>query len=84
MALHIEDPEIVAEVEAQSKKYGLTPEDVLRRALSERRNRIQERYDAIMKVLEEKVWPNIPPEQLGKTITKEEEEELLGYGPGEY
>jgi antitoxin VapB len=31
--------------------------------------------------LEEEVWPNISPDARGKRITKEEREEILGYGP---
>ncbi|RYG40966.1 protein transcription factor [bacterium] len=84
MALHIEDPELVAEILAESEQRKITPEEVVRQALAAKRARIKERYEAIMKVLEEEIWPKIPPELLGKTITKEEEERLLGYGPGEY
>jgi antitoxin VapB len=31
--------------------------------------------------LEEKVWPHVPADVRGKRLTKEEEEEILGYGP---
>jgi antitoxin VapB len=27
------------------------------------------------------VWPHMPPDQLGKTLTREEEDEILGFGP---
>jgi antitoxin VapB len=37
-----------------------------------------------LRFLEEKVWPDIPPEVRGKRITKEEKEEILGYGPDGY
>lgn len=84
MALHIEDPEIVAEVEAQSKALGIAPEEVVRRALVEHRTRIEAKVARVTRYLEESVWPRIPPDQLGRRLTKEEEEEHLGYAPGEY
>jgi antitoxin VapB len=31
--------------------------------------------------LEEEIWPLIPEDQLGKPLSKEEEEEILGIGP---
>jgi antitoxin VapB len=31
--------------------------------------------------LEEEIWPLIPAETRGKPITKEEVEEILGFGP---
>jgi antitoxin VapB len=41
----------------------------------------EDRVARLRRYLEEEVWPNIPPDVRGKTITKEEEEEILGYGP---
>jgi antitoxin VapB len=37
-------------------------------------------FDQVLRFLEEEVWPQIPPELLGKGISKEEEEAVLGYG----
>jgi len=31
--------------------------------------------------LEREVWPNIPPNELGRVLTREEEDEILGFGP---
>lgn len=31
--------------------------------------------------LEEDVWPKAPAEQLGHQLSREEEDEILGYGP---
>ena len=31
--------------------------------------------------LETKIWPRIPADVLGTTVSKEEIEEILGYGP---
>jgi antitoxin VapB len=35
----------------------------------------------VLEWLQNEVWPLIPPELRGKKLTKEEEEEILGYGP---
>ncbi len=36
--------------------------------------------DRLIAFLQDEIWPDIPPELLGKSVTKEEEEEILGYG----
>ena len=42
---------------------------------------VEERRGRLWRLLEEEIWPTIPPEVRGTTITKAEEEEILGYGP---
>jgi hypothetical protein len=32
--------------------------------------------------LEEELWPTAPPDQLGRRLSREEEDDILGYGPG--
>ncbi len=41
----------------------------------------QARTAKLRRFLEDEVWPNIPPEIRGKRLAKEEEEEILGFGP---
>ena len=41
-----------------------------------------ERRARLLKFLETKVWPIIPKKQLGRWLTRAEEDDLLGYGPG--
>jgi len=36
----------------------------------------------VLRFLERKVWPTIPKGQLGRRLTREEEDRLLGFGPG--
>lgn len=55
------------------------------RALEERRDRLRKQQveakaARIRKGLEERVWPLVPPEALGRAVTKAEREEILGYG----
>lgn len=84
MALHIEDPEAERLARLISERDGMPVEAVLLQSLRAHQAQVvAERQARIRKVLEEEIWPNIPDELKGKPISKEEEE-LLGYGPGEY
>jgi antitoxin VapB len=87
MALNIKDPEterLAAELAAMT---GESKTGAIRRALQERRERLafqlapRERRQELLQFLETEVWPVIPPELLGKRLTRLEEEEILGYGP---
>jgi antitoxin VapB len=90
MALNIKDKEtetLVAEIAALT---GETKTGAVRKAARERleRLRLQEdpRRDAesFRRFLETEIWPLIPDELLGKSISKAEREEILGYGPDGY
>ena len=37
------------------------------------------REEAILRFLREEVWPSVPPEQLGRRLSAQEEAEILGY-----
>jgi hypothetical protein len=41
----------------------------------------QLRKARLRRFLEQEIWPSIPPSLRGKTISKVEREEILGYGP---
>jgi hypothetical protein len=34
-----------------------------------------------LRFLEDEVWPRIPADQLGRCLTRDEEDEILGLGP---
>ena len=40
----------------------------------------RERGSGFLRFLEEEVWPKAPPGQLGRRLSREEEDEILGYG----
>jgi antitoxin VapB len=40
-----------------------------------------ERAQRLKEMLEREIWPQIPPEILGKPISREQREAILGYGP---
>ncbi len=85
MALNIKDPEterLAAEVAALT---GTTKTGAVRYALrqvleSRSRQPAKQREEHITRFLEEEIWPLIPPDQLGKHVSKAEREEILGFG----
>lgn len=87
MALNIKDPvaeQLAAEVAALA---GETKTGAVRTALAERRERLlavreaDDRASRLRRVLEEEIWPLVPPDQLGqRPLTKTDREEILGYG----
>ncbi len=86
MALNIKNravEELANEVAHMAQE---TKTEAVRRSLEERKLRLQANGVApkrdIRKYLEEHVWPFIPPEAMGKPpMTREEEDEIMGYGP---
>jgi antitoxin VapB len=87
MALNIKNSEVERLAAEVAQLANETKTEAIRRALEDRKARLEsretleEKRKRIMHYMETEVWPNIPPELLGKTITKEEREEMLGYGP---
>jgi antitoxin VapB len=88
MALTIENPETERLAAEVAQLAGESQTEAIRKSLEERKLRLvpkdapAERIARLRNFLESEVWPNIPPEVRGKRITKEEEDEILGYGPG--
>lgn len=88
MALSIKSPEVEKLVAALAEMTGESKTEAVRRALVERRERLslqhtrRERGSDFLRYLEEEVWPKAPPGQLGRRLSREEEDEILGYGPG--
>jgi antitoxin VapB len=39
------------------------------------------RKESLLEFLEREVWPNMPASELGRTLTREEEDDILGFGP---
>lgn len=86
MALNIKNVEVERLAAELSDLTGESKTEAIRKALSERRERIAltrgtNRSSELMRWLREDVWPQIPAHQLGRRLTPEEEAEILGYGP---
>jgi antitoxin VapB len=85
MALNIKDPETERLAAEVAKLTGESKTRAVRVALQERKKRLElerpkgARRDVLQ--LMEEIWSHTPPELLGKPISKEEIEDILGYGP---
>ncbi|MDX1390117.1 MAG: type II toxin-antitoxin system VapB family antitoxin [Acidobacteriota bacterium] len=86
MPLSIKNPEVEELVEEVASLTGESKTEAVRRALRERRDRLvlqqagDNRAGRIRRVLEQEIWPAIPDDVVGTTISREEEERILGYG----
>lgn len=87
MPLNIKNSEVERLVDEVAKIAGETKTEAVRKALEERRERLafqlppRDRRAEVMRYLEREVWPKVASELLGRGLTKEEQEEILGYGP---
>lgn len=86
MALNIKDAEteqLASEVAAMT---GESKTGAIRTALRERKERLAlehaagDREGALRRLLEEEIWPSLPPDMLGHAPSAEEQDAILGYG----
>ena len=84
MAITILDSEVIAEIESESTRMNLSPDEVIRRALKMQREMASKRFEEIDRYLTREIWPHIPARLVGKPVSKAEEETLLGYEAGEF
>jgi antitoxin VapB len=87
MPLNIKDIEterLAAEVAALT---GESKTRAIRVALQERKQRLafrikrRSRKEEMLRFLTREVWPRVPPQELGRRLSREEEDAILGYGP---
>lgn len=87
MALSIKSAEVERLAESVAAMTGESKTEAIRRSLAERRERLSlrrvshERGVDFLRYLEEEVWPKVSPSQLGRRLSREEEDAILGYGP---
>jgi antitoxin VapB len=86
MALNLKNTEVERLAAEVARLTGESKTEAIRRALEERRRRLKgsvvaERRDRVLRLLRCKVWPSIPKKQLGRRLTRKEEDAILGYGP---
>jgi antitoxin VapB len=90
MALNFKDRETEKLAAEIATLTGESEEEVVRQSLRERRDRIEPQarppgrrprtMEEMLHFMETEIWPLIP-NRGGPAITKEEKEEILGYGP---
>ncbi len=85
MALNIKNDEVERLAREVADVMGETKTEAIRRALSERRARVgtsvgEKPAARLSRYLEEELWPTIPEHELGRRLSRVEEDEILGYG----
>ncbi|MGH9155925.1 MAG: type II toxin-antitoxin system VapB family antitoxin [Acidimicrobiales bacterium] len=87
MALNIKDPEAERLASEVARLTGESKTRAVKVALQERQARLTERTVTpdrvahLRRVLEEELWPLVPPEILGQPLSRADREAILGYGP---
>jgi antitoxin VapB len=84
--LNLKNPQVERLAAEVARLTGESKTEAIRRALEERRERLKgtssaDRRARVLRFLRRSVWPSIPKRQLGRRLTREEEDALLGYGP---
>ncbi len=87
MALNLKNPEVERLAAEVARLTGESKTEAIRRSLEERRQRLRgasadARRRRLLRFLERKIWSTVPNDQLGRRLTREEEDRLLGFGPG--
>lgn len=87
MPLNIKNAEVERLAAEVARLTGESKTEAIRRALDERRRRLKhksadQRRERVLRLLEQKVWPTLPDGERGRRLTRAEEDEILGYGPG--
>jgi antitoxin VapB len=90
MALNIKNLDVERLAGEVANMAHETKTEAIRRALAERRARLRARAGrlggrkSLREYLEQNVWPLAPPGELGRVMSREEEDRILGYGPEGY
>ena len=87
MALNIKNTEVERLATEVARLTGESKTEAIRRALDERRRRltrvsVNSRRTRVLRFLEKQVWPTLAKAQIGRRLSRAEEDEILGYGPG--
>ena len=90
MALNIKNAEVERLAAEVANLAQETKMEAIRRVLVERRARLQARAGkpearkSLRAYLEHNVWPMMPATELGRAMSRAEEDQILGYGPEGY
>ena len=87
MGLHIKNREVERLAAEVARITGESKTEAIRQALIDRKQKLAfqgesgSRAQRMLRVLEEEIWPQFPAVMLGREMTKQERETILGYGP---
>jgi antitoxin VapB len=86
MALNIKNQDVETLLDSVVKMTGESKTEAVRKALEERHHKLalssmtSHDHNRVNNFLAEEIWTQIPPDLLGSTLSKEEEEKILGLG----
>jgi antitoxin VapB len=85
MALNLKNADVERLAAEVARLTGESKTEAIRKALEERRRRLKAparsaRRARLLAFLERKVWPTIPAHQLGRRLSRSEEDQILGFG----
>lgn len=87
MPLNIKNTAVERLVDEVARMTGESKTEAVRRALEERKTRLSyriashDRRTRLQQFLESEVWSNVPADELGRTLSRGQEDAILGYGP---
>ncbi len=86
MALNIKSPAVERLADEVARMTGESKTEAIRRALEERKRRLRavsgrDRRTAVLSFLKNEVWVHVGRNQFGRSLTRAEEDAILGYGP---
>lgn len=86
MALNIKNADVERLAAEVARLTGESKTEAIRKALDERRRRLKgpsvaDRRRRVLRLLE-RIWSTTPKKELGRRLTRAEEDAILGYGPG--
>jgi antitoxin VapB len=87
MSVNIKNREVVILIDEVARLTGESKTEAVRRSLEERRARLAYQYagsdraSRLARFLQTEAWPVVPADQLGRVLTRPEEDRILGYGP---
>ena len=86
MSLNIKNKDVERLIKEVSLLTGESKTEAVRRSLEERRERLayegaaNDRGERLRRFLETEVWPYVPSSELGRKLSRDEEDDILGYG----
>ncbi len=86
MPVSVKNPEVERLISEVAALTGETKTEAIRKSLEERRERLrylianEDRAARISRFLTQELWPILPEQEVGRRLSREEEESLLGYG----
>ncbi len=86
MAMNIKNAAVERLATDLARMTGETKTEAIRKSLEDRKRRLKgspasDRRAAVLSYLKKRVWPALPKREVGRALTRAEEDAILGYGP---